>query len=133
MTAFLNPEDDSYLRLGRCKAPEYVSWSAENRSQLIRIPAASGEYRRAELRSPDPSANPYLAFALIIYAGLDGIAKKLVLPRAENTNLYTADSELLARFDKLPDSFRDACDLASASDFIRSHVPGEIIDIYCGR
>lgn len=133
MTAFLNPEDDSYLRLGRCKAPEYVSWSAENRSQLIRIPAASGEYRRAELRSPDPSANPYLAFALIIYAGLDGIAKKLVLPRAENTNMYTADSELLARFDKLPDSFRDACDLASSSDFIRAHIPEEIIDIYCGR
>ena len=43
---------------------------AENRSQLIRIPAAVGEYRRAELRSPDPSANPYLAFALVIYAGL---------------------------------------------------------------
>ena len=55
MTLFLNPSENSYLRLGQHKAPAYVSWSAENRSQLVRIPAAAGEYRRMELRSPDPA------------------------------------------------------------------------------
>ena len=68
MTAFLNPTENSYMRFGSCKAPGYVSWSSENRSQLVRVPAAVGEYRRAELRSPDPTANPYLAFALMICA-----------------------------------------------------------------
>ncbi|MBO4220803.1 MAG: glutamine synthetase, partial [Clostridia bacterium] len=73
MTVFMNPSEDSYRRLGQNKAPIYISWSPENRSQLVRIPAAAGEYRRAELRSPDPTATPYLAFTLMIYAGLDGI------------------------------------------------------------
>ena len=54
MTLFLNPTEASYRRLGQNKAPKYISWSHENRSQLVRIPAAGGEYRRAELRSPDP-------------------------------------------------------------------------------
>lgn len=81
MTVFLNTTEDSYLRFGSNKAPRYISWSSENRSQLIRIPAAEGEYRRAELRSPDPACNPYLAFALIIYAGLDGIRQDMALPR----------------------------------------------------
>jgi hypothetical protein len=72
MTVFFNPSEASYKRLGSNKAPGYVSWSAQNRSQLVRIPAAMGEYRRAELRSPDPGANPYLAFALMIYAGYYG-------------------------------------------------------------
>ena len=81
LTVFLNPVDASYRRLGCRKAPRYISWSSENRSQLIRIPAASGEYRRAELRSPDPSCNPYLAFALLIYAGLDGVRPRLPCPR----------------------------------------------------
>ena len=66
MTLFLNPCEESYRRLGHDKAPQYVTWSAENRSQLIRIPAAVGEYRRAELRSADPTANPYIAYALLI-------------------------------------------------------------------
>ena len=58
MTVFLNPTENSYKRFGHSKAPGYISWSDENRSQLVRIPAAVGEYRRAELRSPDPTANP---------------------------------------------------------------------------
>ncbi|MEE0410179.1 MAG: glutamine synthetase family protein, partial [Clostridia bacterium] len=73
ITVFLNPTEQSYQRFGNHKAPKYISWSSENRSQLIRIPAAVGEYRRAELRSPDSMANPYLAFTLMIYAGLYGI------------------------------------------------------------
>ena len=74
MTAFLNPVKESYKRVGEKKAPKYVTWSPENRSQLIRIPAVkSSDKKRIELRSPDPCANPYIAYALIIYAGLDGI------------------------------------------------------------
>ena len=92
MTAFLNPSENSYERFGQNKAPKYVSWSSENRSQLVRIPAAIGEYRRAELRSPDPTANPYLAFTLMIYAGLYGINHKLDLPPVADFNLYKTES-----------------------------------------
>ncbi|MBQ9592653.1 MAG: glutamine synthetase [Lachnospiraceae bacterium] len=133
MTAFLNPSADSYGRLGRNKAPNYISWSAENRSQLIRIPAASGEYRRLELRSPDPAANPYLAFALMIYAGLDGIQRRLPLCASVDENLYAAGPEVLASLEKLPESFEEACRIAASSDFIQSHVPAEILAIYRGK
>lgn len=133
MTLFLNPTANSYERLGRHKAPGYVSWSAENRSQLVRIPAAAGEYRRLELRSPDPSANPYLAFALMIYAGLDGIKKKLPLSEAADINLYKADPAILSGFEKLPESYEEACAAASESDFIKTYIPQEILDIYCGK
>ena len=133
MTAFLNPTENSYKRFGQNKAPGYVSWSSENRSQLVRIPAAVGEYRRAELRSPDPTANPYLAFALMIYAGLYGLENKLDMPKPSNINLYKADTETLARFKKLPESLSDACKIAAASDFIKAHVPTAILDIYCNK
>ena len=133
MTAFLNPTEDSYKRFGMDKAPGYVSWSSENRSQLVRIPAAVGEYRRAELRSPDPMANPYLAFTLMIYAALNGLENKLDLPEAANINLYKADAETLARFKKLPESLSDACKEAAASEFIKKHIPAAILDIYCNK
>ena len=133
MTAFLNPTEESYNRFGMDKAPGYVSWSSENRSQLVRIPAAVGEYRRAELRSPDPMANPYLAFTLMIYAALNGLENKLDLPEAANINLYKADAETLARFKKLPESLSDACKVAAASEFIKKHIPTAILDIYCNK
>lgn len=66
-----------------------------NRSQLIRIPAAVGEYRRAELRSADPMTNPYIAYALMIYAGLHGLAHDLQLCPASDFNVYTAPAEVL--------------------------------------
>lgn len=131
ITAFLNPVKDSYRRLGHNKAPKYISWSRENRSQLIRLPAAVGEYRRAELRSPDPKANPYLAFALIIYAGLYGIRHKLELPGPADFNLYKACQESLAGFSQLPKDFDSACQAAAGSSFVRAYVPDTILDIYC--
>lgn len=131
LTAFLNPTENSYERFGKSKAPGYVSWSSENRSQLVRIPAAVGEYRRAELRSPDPTANPYLAFALMIYAGLYGIEKKLYLPMVADINLYQADEETLKRFQKLPRQLSDAKKLAADSAFVREHLPSAVFDIYC--
>ena len=133
MTAFLNPTEGSYSRLGGFKAPQYISWSKENRSQLIRVPAAVREYQRAELRSADPCANPYLAFSLMIYAGLDGICSHQILPPPADLNLYKASPEVLKQFDKLPGSFPEACRIASESSFIRAHMPARIIDIYCGN
>lgn len=133
MTAFLNPTEASYERLGRHKAPQYVTWSHENRSQLIRIPAAAGEYRRLELRSADPTANPYLAFALMVYAGLAGIRENLPLCPPADFNLYTADRDTLSRFEKLPESYQEACDAAAASAFVRARVPAEILAIYCEK
>ena len=131
MTAFLNPTKASYQRFGAHKAPGYVSWSSENRSQLVRIPAAVGEYRRAELRSPDPLANPYLAFALMIYAALSGLESRQPLPEAANINLYKADAQTLSRFRKLPETLNAACSIAAESDFIKAHIPAAIMDIYC--
>ncbi|MBP5464787.1 MAG: glutamine synthetase, partial [Treponema sp.] len=72
ITAYLNPVEDSYRRLGSAKAPAYISWGRENRSQLVRIPATK-DSASLELRSPDAMANPYLAYALVIAAALDGI------------------------------------------------------------
>ena len=133
MTAFLNTTEDSYKRFNSKKAPGYVSWSSENRSQLVRIPAAIGEYRRAELRSPDSTANPYLAFALMIYAGLYGLENRLELPKAANINLYKADAETLSAFRKLPDSLAAAKAAAAASDFIKQHIPAGISAVYCDK
>ncbi len=133
MTAFLNPTESSYQRLGKNKAPGYISWSGENRSQLIRIPAAADEYRRMELRSADPSANPYLAFALIIYAALDGIENNRPLPAPSDVNLFKEDARSLAQYQKLPASLASASTAAATSDFIRAFVPARVLDIYCNR
>lgn len=133
MTAFLNPVPNSYLRFGHAKAPKYVSWSSENRSQLLRIPATIPDSKRAELRSPDPAANPYLAFALIIYAGLYGIQNKLALPDAVDYNLYTAPNDILRELKEIPDTLEKACAQARQSEFIRAHIPQAILDIYCNR
>ena len=131
ITAFLNPTEDSYRRLGQQKAPGYISWSRENRSQLVRIPAAAGEYRRAELRSPDPTANPYLAFALLIYAGLEGIQTKVKLPDPADINLFKADAKTLAKFRKLPDNLTTAKEKARNSAFVQAHIPASVLEIFC--
>ncbi len=131
MTAFLNPTEKSYERLGSDKAPKYISWSSENRSQLVRIPAAYGEYKRAELRSSDPSANPYLAFALLIYAGLDGIKNNAELPRPANINFYKADEKTLSEYKRLPRTRSEAVKIAGSSRFIADHLPEMMIKTYC--
>ena len=131
ITLFLNPTKGSYARFGQNKAPAYISWSSQNRSPLIRIPSAAGAYARAELRSPDTTANPYLAFALLIYAGLHGLKQRRPLPPPADFNLYRADEATLARLEKLPESLSAARALASASVFVRAHVPAPILDMYC--
>ena len=130
ITAFLNITESSYKRFGSNKAPKYISWSGENRSQLIRIPAAQGEYRRAELRSPDPMCNPYLAFTLLIRAGLDGVKNNMVLPVAADINLYTASEEVTAHYEKLPETLEEAKAAAKASAFVAENLPASIIADY---
>ena len=133
ITAFLNPSRESYLRLGSRKAPGFITWSSQNRSQLIRVPAAEGEYRRVELRSPDPTANPYIAFALLIYAVLDGFHRRLPLPPSTDLNLYEAPAEQLAGFRRLPASFEEARAAAASSAFVREHLPAAVLEAYSGE
>ena len=129
MTAFLNPCENSYKRLGEKKAPKYITWSRENRSQLIRIPAATGEYKRIELRSPDPTVNPYLAFALLIYAGVDGILTKKKLRNSTDINLYTADKSVTKNLDVLPQTLKEAVEAAKNSEFISKVLPKELVKL----
>lgn len=133
LTLFLNPCEESYRRLGHDKAPRYVTWSAENRSQLIRIPAAVGEYRRAELRSADPMTNPYIAYALLIYAGLYGLENNLILPPASDFNVYSASAEALESLKKLPGSLYEAAAIANVSTFVKDHLPEAVIVAYNHR
>ena len=131
ITLFLNPCRASYERLGSKKAPGYVSWSRENRSQLIRIPAARNGKERAELRSPDPWANPYIAFALLIYAGLYGIENELPLSESADFNLFSAPCEVLKKYKTLPASFDEAADRMRNAGFASLYLPEELIKAYC--
>lgn len=128
ITAFLNPTENSYRRLGEHKAPRFITWSPENRSQLVRIPAAKGEYQRIELRSPDPMVNPYLAYALLIHAGLDGIRRNLSAPQPVNENLYTADASLTSRLEQLPSTLEEAKQIARSSAFVAAILPRQMLD-----
>jgi glutamine synthetase len=94
MAAITNPTVNSYKRLvPGYEAPVYVAWSASNRSPMIRIPATRGLGTRIEMRNPDPSANPYLALAVMLRAGLDGIENELELPRPVDRNIYIMSDE----------------------------------------
>lgn len=130
ITAVLNPIGNSYARLGSCEAPKYVSWSHQNRSQLVRIPAARGNNARMELRSPDPACNPHLAFALLLHAGLDGIAEKLPLPAPRDYNMYSATPEQLEGLEALPGSLEEALDLLEGSAFARKVLGGDVLGRY---
>jgi glutamine synthetase len=125
VTLFLNPLANSYERFGTFEAPKYVSWSHQNRSQLIRIPAFHDGNPKFELRSPDPSLNPYLAFALIISAGLYGIEKKLPLQPAVNENLFEADESATASLQCLPGDISEAVSLADQSEFVKTTIGEE--------
>ena len=123
MTAFLNPTKHSYKRLGKDKAPSYISWSYQNRNQLIRIPATHST-NRMELRSPDCSCNIYLAYALLIYAGLEGIEKNMVPDPC--TDIVSSDTK------KLPQSLKEAKVKALNSDWLKQVLGKDVVDIYVG-
>lgn len=121
MCALTNPLVNSYKRLvPGYEAPCYVTWSACNRSSLIRIPAARGQETRVELRSPDSAANPYLALAVCLAAGLDGIEKEMTPPTETTENLYAmsqAQRDYLG-IDTLPSDLSHALDALKKDQFI---------------
>ena len=114
LVAVTNPLVNSYKRLvPGYEAPVYLAWSASNRSALIRIPAARGQSTRVELRCPDPSCNPYLALAVCLAAGLDGIERGLVPPEEVTENIFSMDARTRADngIDNLPGTLFEALEL----------------------
>ena len=122
-TAVTNPTVNSYKRLvPGYEAPCYVAWSAQNRSPLIRIPASRGLSTRIELRSVDPSANPYLAMAVILEAGLDGVENKLTPPASVDRNIYVMNAEERKAhgIDNLPPSLDAALEALDNDEVIKA-------------
>lgn len=130
ITLFLNPIANSYERFGYFEAPRHVSWSHQNRSQLIRIPAARGEKVRMELRSPDAALNPYLAYSLILAAGMEGIENQLALPAELDVDLYAIDDMQAARLTSLPADLFEAIAAAEASNFVPSVLGDDLSERY---
>jgi glutamine synthetase len=120
--AITNPLVNSYKRLvPGYEAPTAIAWSEKNRSPLIRVPAERGEHTRIELRMPDPSCNPYLALAVMLRAGLDGVERKLDPGPPVNKNIYTMShrERRHLRIDELPSSLSDALDELEKSALMR--------------
>jgi glutamine synthetase len=134
MIAILAPLVNSYKRLvPGYEAPVYVGWARINRSALIRIPQISrgqGNSTRIELRCPDPSSNPYLAFAAMLAAGLDGIERKLTPPAPVEENLYHFDAAKLEsrKIRQLPGTLREALDELSRDEVIREALGEHIFE-----
>ena len=111
ITRVANPTINSYKRLvPGYEAPVYISWSASNRSALVRVPAARGNSTRAEFRSPDPMCNPYLTFAVMLAAGLDGIKRTIEPPESTDTNIYhlSAEERKKRKIEMLPGSLAES-------------------------
>lgn len=122
MTAITNPLVNSYKRLiPGFEAPVHIAWSGTNRSPLIRIPAARGEGTRVELRSPDSAANPYLALAVCLSAGLDGIKNKIMPPEAVNGNIFDMTEEQMEalHMEALPADLNEAIEEMEKDEFIQ--------------
>lgn len=117
--AITNPLVNSYKRfVPGFEAPCYIAWTTSNRSALVRIPASRGKGTRIELRSPDPTCNPYLEFAVLLAAGLEGIEKDMMPPEPVSQNIYdmSAGEMQQAGIDRLPASLYDAvCEMKNDS------------------
>ena len=133
ITAVANPLVNSYKRLvPGYEAPVYIAWSASNRSSLIRVPAARGMGTRIELRSPDPSCNPYLEMALCLAAGLDGIKQNLAAPAGTNKNIFAmSPKELEAEgIESLPGSLEEAMVEFQKDPFIKETLGEHVYEKY---
>lgn len=133
MTAFLNPGRDACLRPGSGEAPRSSGGAGEDRSRLFRIPAAKAPCRRLELGSPAPSANPYLAFALLLHAALDGLEQDPPPPEKADKELSSAGAETLDRLPALPATPEEARLLAAESGFLRKHLPPSLLEALLAR
>ncbi|HWO78056.1 MAG TPA: type I glutamate--ammonia ligase [Bacillus sp. (in: firmicutes)] len=130
-TAITNPTVNSYKRLvPGYEAPVYVAWSARNRSPLMRIPASRGMSTRVEVRSVDPAANPYLAMAVLLKAGLDGIKNKLQAPAPIDRNIYvmTKQERVEAGIIDLPSTLYQALENLKSDEIITSALGEHILD-----
>ena len=133
-TAITNPLINSYKRLvPGYEAPVYLAWSLANRSALIRVPAKRGNATRIELRSPDPSCNPYLALTVILAAILDGVENKIEPPLQIEENIYhmTKKERKRAKIDSLPASLEEAMELLDKNNIIKDalgeHIYNEFV------
>lgn len=136
MCAILAPTINSYKRLvPGYEAPVYISWARRNRSALIRVPSYSpGREKaiRAELRCPDPSCNPYLAFAIVLKAGLDGIKRKVEPPAPVEEDVYEFDDAQLKKFyiKTLPSSLDEAIAEFEKSELVKETLGGHLLSKY---
>ncbi len=133
ITAITNPTVNSYKRLvPGYEAPVYVAWSARNRSPLIRIPAARKDATRLEIRCPDPSCNPYLALALILTAGLDGIENRINPPLPVDKNIFemTEEEKFKEGILSLPASLEEAIGELEKSELVKAALGKHIFNKY---
>lgn len=133
MAAITNPLINSYKRLvPGYEAPVYIAWSATNRSPLIRIPASRGEGTRVELRCPDPSANPYLALAVCLRAGLDGIQNKIMPPESVSRNIFAMSEEEreIEKIEAIPGTLIEAVHELEKDEFIQEVLGEHICEKY---
>ena len=124
MMLFLNPLDNSYERIGSFDAPKSIGWSSDNQGQLVKLPKNRNEKACMELRSADPTVNPYLAFALLLQAGIYGIEQALPLQDA----FLEEDTAV-----SLPKTMGEAVENATNSEFIHSVLSAEMVTCYTQR
>lgn len=133
MTAITNPIVNSYKRLvPGFEAPTYIAWSATNRSPLVRVPASRGTGTRVELRCPDCACNPYLAIAVCLAAGLDGIKKKMTPPASVQKDIYamTEEERKEAGIGELPKNLYEAIQEMKHSSFVKEVLGEEVYKKY---
>ena len=133
MTAITNQLVNSYKRfVPGYEAPVYIAWSAKNRSPLIRIPAVKGEGTRVELRSPDSAANPYLALAVCLAAGLDGIENEIMPPKSVDQNIFEMSKieKKAAKIEDLPSNLLDAIRELEKDEFIKDVLGEHLTEVY---
>lgn len=119
ITLFLNSRPQSYERFGSGEAPRYITWSAQSCSRLLRVPVVRGKRTGFILRSPDSGINPYLAFAIVIRAGLEGLRNQESLPAPLDRNMRRMTKEELGQFDRLPADLNEAISYARDSAFLQ--------------
>ncbi|UUI03764.1 type I glutamate--ammonia ligase [Oceanobacillus jeddahense] len=120
-TAVTNPTVNSYKRLvPGYEAPCYVAWSASNRSPLVRVPSSRGLSTRIEVRSVDPSANPYMALSVLLASGLDGIKRELEIPESVDRNIYVMNKKEREEngVKDLPSTLKEAMGLLEQDDVL---------------
>ncbi len=129
ITCITNPTVNSYKRfVPGYEAPVYISWSAKTKEPLIRIPSVRGEGTRLELRSPDPSANPYLTLAVLLGAGLDGIRRKILPPDSVDTDVWKMAPKQREelKLEALPESLQAAAEELEKDEYIQGILGEEL-------